>query len=158
MQVAGVQRLRKHRTSIILLERGCIMQAIRLAALGVALVVGSSVAASAQGAPPAGAQVGAGRSGRPNQQMKDITLTAEQQARLEVINKKYMPEMQVIREGMQGGGDRAEGMKKMNELRTRISPEIRAVLTADQQAIFDKNTAEMKARMEAMSKQMPPAL
>ena len=59
---------------------------------------------------------------------------------------------------MQGGGDRAEGMKKMNDLRAKISPEIRAVLTAEQQAIYDKNTADMKARMDAMAKQAPPAL
>jgi Spy/CpxP family protein refolding chaperone len=136
------------------------MKAIRIAALGVALVVGTAVVASAQGAPPAGAQQqgGPGRAGRPNPQMKDISLTADQQAKIEVINKKYAPEMQVIRESMQSGGDRAEGMKKMNDLRSKIAPEIRAVLTPEQQAIFDKNTAEMKARMEAMSKQAPPAI
>jgi Spy/CpxP family protein refolding chaperone len=134
------------------------MKVIRIAALGIALVAGSSVVASAQGgAPPAGAQQqgGPGR-GRPNQQLKDISLTTEQQTKIEEINKKYAPEMQVIRESMQGGGDRAEGMKKMNELRTKISPEIRAVLTAEQQAIYDKNTADMKARMDAMAK--PPAI
>jgi Spy/CpxP family protein refolding chaperone len=134
------------------------MKAIRIAALGVALVVGTAVVASAQGA-PAGAQQqgGPGRAGRPNPQMKDIALTADQQAKIEVINKKYAPEMQIIRESMQSGGDRAEGMKKMNDLRSKIAPEIRAILTPEQQAIFDKNTAEMKARMEAMSKQAPPA-
>jgi Spy/CpxP family protein refolding chaperone len=130
------------------------MKALRIAALGVALVAGSSVVASAQGAPPAGAQQ-QGR-GRPNQQMKDITLTAEQQTKIEEINKKYSPEMQVIRESMRGGGDRAEGMKKMSDLRAKISPEIRAVLTPEQQAIFDKNTADVKARMDAMAK--PPAI
>ncbi|MEO8334350.1 MAG: Spy/CpxP family protein refolding chaperone [bacterium] len=128
------------------------MKAFRIAALGFALVAGTAVVASAQAAPQ---QQGRG-GGRPNQQLKDISLTAEQQAKIEEINKKYAPEMQVIREGMQGGGDRAEGMKKMNDLRTKISPEIRAVLTAEQQAIFDKNSADMKARMDAMAK--PPAL
>jgi Spy/CpxP family protein refolding chaperone len=133
------------------------MKAIRIAALGIALVAGSSVVASAQGGPPAGAQQqgGPGR-GRPNLQMKDITLTAEQQTKIEEINKKYAPEMQVIRESMQGGGDRAEGMKKMTGLRSKMSPEVRAILTAEQQAIYDKNTADMKARMDAMAK--PPAI
>jgi Spy/CpxP family protein refolding chaperone len=132
------------------------MKAIRIAALGIALVAGSSVVASAQGAPPAGAQQQGGPGRRPNQQLKDITLTAEQQTKIEEINKKYAPEMQVIRESMQGGGDRAEGMKKMTDLRAKMSPEIRAILTAEQQAIYDKNTADMKARMDAMAK--PPAI
>jgi Spy/CpxP family protein refolding chaperone len=134
------------------------MKAIRIAALGIALVAGSSLVASAQGGPPAGAQQqgGPGRGGRPNQQLKDIALTAEQQTKIDEINKKYSPEMQVIRESMQGGGDRAEGMKKMNDLRAKMSPEVRAVLTTEQQAIYDKNTAAMKARMDAMAK--PPAI
>ena len=134
------------------------MKAIRIAALGIALVAGSSVVASAQGGPPAGAQQQGGPGARSPEPAasKDITLTAEQQTKIEEINKKYAPEMQVIRESMQGGGDRAEGMKKMNDLRAKMSPEIRAVLTAEQQAIYDKNTADMKARMDAMAK--PPAI
>jgi Spy/CpxP family protein refolding chaperone len=130
------------------------MKVFRIAALGLALVAGTAVVASAQAAPQQQGRNGA----RPNQQLKDITLTAEQQTKIDEINKKYAPEMQVIRDAMQGGGDRAEGMKKMSDLRTKISPEIRAVLTAEQQAIYDKNTADMKARMEAMSKQAPPAI
>ena len=129
------------------------MKIFRIAALGLALVAGTAVVASAQAAPQQ--QRGGAR---PNQQLKDISLSAEQQTKIDEINKKYAPEMQVIREAMQGGGDRAEGMKKMNDLRTKISPEIRAVLTAEQQAIYDKNTAEMKARMDAMAKQAPPGL
>ncbi len=128
------------------------MKAFRIAMLGLALVAGSATVASAQAAPQQQGRGGA----RPNQQLKDITLTAEQQAKIDEINKKYAPEMQILRESMQGGGDRAEGMKKMNELRTKISPEIRGVLTAEQQVIFDKNMAEMKTRMDAMAK--PPAI
>ena len=130
------------------------MKAFRIAALGLALVAGTAVVASAQAAPQ---QQGANRGNRPDQRLKDISLTPEQQAKIDEINKKYAPEMTVIREAMQGGGDRAEGMKKMNDLRAKISPEIRAVLTAEQQAIYDKNAAEMKARMDAMAKQAPPA-
>ena len=137
------------------------MKVLRIAALGVALVVGSSVAARAQGAPPAGGgamQQGGGRGNRPNMQMKDITLSAEQQAKVDEINKKYAPEMQAIRDAMQGGGDRAESMKKMGELRTKMAPEVRAVLTAEQQAVYDKNSADMKAAAEARAKQAPPAI
>jgi Spy/CpxP family protein refolding chaperone len=131
------------------------MKVFRIAALGLALVAGTAVVASAQAAPQ---QQGGNRGARPNQQLKDITLTAEQQTKIDVINAKYAPELKVVRDAMQGGGDRAEGMKKMNDLRAKISPEIRAVLTAEQQAIYDKNTVEMKARMDAMAKQAPPAL
>jgi hypothetical protein len=35
------------------------------------------------------------------------------------------------------------------ELQGQQSAEIRAILTADQQVIFDRNVAEMKARMDA---------
>ena len=44
-------------------------------------------------------------------------------------------------------------VKKSAALRERSSAEIRAILTADQQGVFDKHTAEIKARMEA---QRPP--
>jgi Spy/CpxP family protein refolding chaperone len=51
---------------------------------------------------------------------------------------------------MQGGGDRAEAFKKIQALNDKRNPEIRAVLTPEQQTIFDKNLAEQKARMEQM--------
>ena len=51
---------------------------------------------------------------------------------------------------MQNGGDRAEAFQKMQTLRDKMSPEIRAVLTPAQQAIYDKNLAEQKARMQQM--------
>ena len=137
------------------------MKILRVAALGVSLVVGSSIAASAQSVPPAGGgamQQGGGRGNRPNLQMKDITLTAEQQARVDEINRKYMPEMQAIRDAMQGGGDRAESMKKMGDLRSKMAPEVRAILTAEQQVVYDENAADMKAAADARAKQAPPSI
>ena len=137
------------------------MKVLRIAALSVALIAGSSVAAMAQGGPPAGGgamQQGGGRGNRPNMQLKDITLTAEQQAKVDDISKKYAPERQEIRDAMQSGGDRAEGIKKMGELRAKSAPEIRAVLTAEQQVVFDRNLADMKAAAEARAKAAPPAI
>jgi hypothetical protein len=61
--------------------------------------------------------------------------------------------MMSLRTEFQNGGDRAELMKKSVALRERSSAEIRAILTADQQVVFDKHTAEMKARMEQMQRQ-----
>jgi Spy/CpxP family protein refolding chaperone len=132
------------------------MKAFRIAALGVALLAGSSALAGAQatgGAAPAqqggpgGPGGGRGGIGR---LLTGITLTDAQQAKFTEINTKYQPELQAIRESFQNGGDRAEGMKKMNAINEKMYPELRAVLTPEQQAVFDKNVAERKARMEQM--------
>jgi Spy/CpxP family protein refolding chaperone len=129
------------------------MKALRIAALGVALLAGSSALAGAQGATPAPQQQGGpGGGGRGlGRSLAGIELTDAQKAKLTAINEKYSPEMQALRETMQSG-DRAEGMKKMQSLREKMSPEVRAVLTPEQQAIYDKNLAEQKARFEQMRK------
>ena len=125
------------------------MKAIRIAALGVALLAGSTAIAGAQATPQAPAQQGGGRGGF-NRSMNGIELTDAQKAKVAEIQAKYQPEMQAIRESMQGGGDRAEAFKKIQALNDKRNPEIRAVLTPEQQTIFDKNLAEQKARMEQM--------
>ena len=125
------------------------MKAIRIAAFGVALVMGMAVTASAQGAQ----QQGGGRPGgaRGVQALlagiDSTSITAEQKAKLEEITKKYAPEQASIREMMQS--DREGAMKKSAELRAKMQPEYRAVLTPAQQAIFDKNVEEMAKRMAA---------
>ena len=131
------------------------MKAVRIAALGVALVVGSAAVASAQAGAPAPQQQGGGmgRGGRGNPIPPDITLSETQKTQLDSIQKKYQPELTKIREEMQAGGDRVELMKKSAPLREKMSAEIRAILTADQQVIYDKFQADMKARMEARSRQ-----
>ena len=126
------------------------MKAIRIAALVAALLVGGAALASAQGAMQQGAQ------GRRNMQLDGIELTDAQKAKLEEIQKKYQPEMMALRTEFQNGGDRSELMKKSAALRDRSSSEIRAILTPDQQVVFDKHTAEMKARMEQAQRQAPP--
>jgi hypothetical protein len=122
------------------------MKAIRIVALVAALLVGGAVIARAQGA----AQQGQGRR---NVQLDGIELTDAQKVKLEEIQKKYQPEMMALRTQFQSGGDRAELMKKGAALRDRSSAEIRAILTADQQVVFDKHTADMKARMEQAQRQ-----
>ena len=128
------------------------MKAIRIAALGVALLAASSAVAGAQAATQAPTQQGGPGGGRGgfNRTMAGIELTDAQKAKVAEINAKYQPEMQAIRESMQGGGDRAEAFTKMQALREKMTPEIRAVLTAEQATIYDKNVAEQKARMEQM--------
>ncbi len=120
------------------------MKALRIAALGFALVVGSATVASAQqqqGAP--------GRGARPDMRLAgiDSALTADQKAKIAEINTKYQPEMQAIRDLM--ATDREGAMKKRQDLNAKINPEIRAVLTKEQQAIFDKNLDEIAKRAAA---------
>jgi Spy/CpxP family protein refolding chaperone len=123
------------------------MKAIRIAALVAALLIGGAAIASAQGAMQQGGQA------RRNMQLDGIELTDAQKVKLEEIQKKYQPEMMALRAEFQNGGDRAELMKKGASLRERSSAEIRAILTSDQQVVFDKHTADMKARMESAQRQ-----
>jgi len=135
------------------------MSWIRFAVAGIALCAGASVA-SAQGGPPAGAppmgqQGGPGRGGRGMQALfEGITLTADQQAKVDAINTKARASMQeLMPNGMQGGPPDDATRKKMDELREHQNADIRAVLTADQQKVFDDNVAAAKKRREEMMKQ-----
>ena len=121
------------------------MKALRIAALGVALVVGSAVSAHAQG----GAGMGGGRGGRGNMLMVgiDSTLSPDQKAKVAEVMAKYAPEQQAIRDMMQT--DREGAMKKRVELSGKMNPEIRAILSKEQQATFDKNLEEQTKRMAA---------
>ena len=123
------------------------MKAIRIAALVAALLVSGAAIASAQGAMQGGGQ------SRRNVQLDGIELTDAQKVKLEEIQRKYQPEMQALRSEFQNGGDRSELMKKSEALRDRSSAEIRAILTPDQQVVFDKHTAEIKARMAQAQRQ-----
>lgn len=69
-----------------------------------------------------------------------ITLSASQSDSVKAINARYVTSMQAA----MTGGDRSQ----MMAMRTKHNADLRAVLTADQQAVFDKNVADMeKARM-----------
>lgn len=122
------------------------MKALRIAALGVALVVGTAISAHAQGG---GAGMGGGRGGRGNMLMVgiDSTLSPDQKAKVAEVMAKYAPEQQAIRDMMQT--DREGAMKKRVELSGKMNPEIRAILSKEQQATFDKNLEEQAKRMAA---------
>ena len=130
------------------------MQALRTAALGVALVISGAGVARAQSAPAAAAppREGANRD-RGGQQLAGLELTADQKTRLEAISVKYARENKAARDAM--ATDPADAMRMLMALREKMVPEFRAVLTAPQQAIFDRNVAEMKVRMDAGLK--PPS-
>jgi Spy/CpxP family protein refolding chaperone len=131
------------------------MKAFRIAALGVALLAGSSAIAGAQAAgAPAAPQQGGGQGGPGGGRggigriLTGITLTEAQQAKFTEIQAKYAPQLTAAREG--AGGDRAAMMKAMTSINDKMYPELRAVLTPEQQTVFDKNLEERKARMQQM--------
>ncbi|HEX8848184.1 MAG TPA: hypothetical protein VF761_01495 [Gemmatimonadaceae bacterium] len=80
-----------------------------------------------------------------------ITLTSAQQAQIDSIQARHRGEMQGL--DPRNNPDDREKMRQMME--TRMS-EIRAVLTADQQAVFDKNVADMRARRGGRGMGGPP--
>ena len=86
--------------------------------------------------------MGQGGAQRMNEMLfKDITLTDAQKAQIDTIQSKGREEQRAM---MQGGGMQDPAMReKMMEMRKKQNDAIRAILTADQQAIFDKNLAAM---------------
>ena len=130
-------------------------KALRMVALGAALLIGGATLAQAQAG---GAQQQGERRGGRNMELNGIELTDAQKAQLEAIQKKYQPEMMALRNEMMNGGDRAALMKKAADLREKQAKEIRPILTPDQQAVFDKNLAEQRARMQQRQQQRPPSL
>ena len=135
------------------------MSWIRFAVAGITLCAGASVAV-AQGGPPAGApppgqQGGPGRGGRGMQALfEGITLTADQQTKVDEINAKSRAAMQTLMpNGMQGGPPDDAARKKIEEMREHQTHDIRELLTDDQRKIFDVNVATQKKRREEMMKQ-----
>jgi Spy/CpxP family protein refolding chaperone len=129
------------------------MKGIRIALLGTAILLGTAAVARAQVV--RGTMGDQGGRPRGGMQMNGIELTDMQKVKLDEIQRKYQPEMASLRDQMNAGGDRAELMKKAMALRERSAGEIRAILTADQQTVFDKNMAEQKARFEQMQRRTP---
>jgi Spy/CpxP family protein refolding chaperone len=133
------------------------MKALRMATLAVALCAGITSVAAAQ-AQPEHDNHGQGEmrrgGGMGGWLLKDITLTDAQKDQIKTIREKYAPRQLEIRKAVQATGVAPDDATraKMVELQNQQAAEIRAVLTADQQVIFDRNLAEMKARGSARSK------
>ena len=144
------------RSLVIYIYIGVGMSWIKMAVAGVALCAGASVA-SAQGAPAAGAPPTAGpqggawggqRGGRGMAALlKGITLTEAQQVKVDALREKYMAERQKLMPNGMGGGPPDEGMRaKMKEMMDKQNVELRAILTAEQQTVFDANVENRKKR------------
>ena len=93
---------------------------------------------------------GGGRDARITKRLfAGIELTAAQQEQLQNITQKYAAEKQAVRPAgeRQKGADEAT-RAKMLDLTTRAQADYRAILTPDQQVIYDKNAALIKERLE----------
>ena len=132
------------------------MKVIRIATLAVALCAGMTSVAAAQ-AQPDHEKHGQGEmkrgGGMGGMLLKDITLTDAQKDQIKTIREKYAPRQLEIRKAVQATGVAPDDATraKLTELQNQQVAEIRAILTADQQVVFDKNLAEMKARGTARS-------
>jgi Spy/CpxP family protein refolding chaperone len=121
-----------------------------------ALLMGSASIASAQEPQPQpqGAGRGMGRGGM-QALMQGITLTAEQQAKVDSIGRKYMAQRQEMMQDQSMDQDARRA--KMREMMTKQQDEIKAVLTAEQRTVYEKNVADMQARMQQQGGgQRPP--
>jgi Spy/CpxP family protein refolding chaperone len=132
------------------------MSWIKLAVAGVALCAGASVA-TAQGAPAgepqAGPQAGTQgqRGGGRGMQLlfEGMTLTDAQQSKLDSITAKYRAERQkLMPDGRQGGPPDDAMRDKMRAMMDKQTAEIRTILTADQQKLFDANVEKRKQAMQ----------
>jgi len=109
------------------------------------LAVALAAIASSLSAPAAQAQGGGMRGpGRMMEMlMKDITLTEAQKAQVDSIQAKYQKEMPAFTPGTPPS---PEDREKRMGLMQKQNADIRAVLTDEQKAIFDKNLEEMRSR------------
>jgi len=119
----------------------------RIAYVVAALAALATVPAMAQQGPPGGGgRMGPGGFAQRRMQMllNGITLTAVQQAKVDSIQKEYQAKMPAFTPGqMPDSATRAQRF----ELMRQQDMDIRNVLTTDQQAVWDKNVADMQARM-----------
>lgn len=119
------------------------MKFIPAAVLALSLcAIGSSACVAQQ--PEPGAQ-GARRSGMGGLILQGITLTEAQKTQQKAIREKYAPQMMAVRKASQTTGTPMD-QAKLAEIRSAQLGELRAILTAEQQVIFDKNVAEMRSR------------
>ena len=122
------------------------MKAIRIAALAVVFGFGIASTASAQGE---GQGQGVARGKMGGLLLQGIVLTDAQKEQQKAIREKYATQLMEIRKNTQTSGRPMDDAAKAKwaKLNADQAAEIRAILTAEQQVIFDRNVAEMRARM-----------
>ena len=129
------------------------MSWIKLAVAGLALCAGASAASAQDGPPPGGPSQGGPQGARGGRGMamlfEGITLTDAQQVQADSVRAKYAGERQKMMPNGMGGGPPDESMRaKMMEMMEKQNVELRAILTADQQKVFDANVEKRKQMMQ----------
>jgi Spy/CpxP family protein refolding chaperone len=119
------------------------MRKLQLVLAAALLVVGASVA-TAQDPQPQGQRQGGGRGNMSAMLLQGITLDAAQQAKVDSINAKFGEE----RRGLMQEQDMEVRRTKSRELMGKQSEAIKAILNDDQKKVFEKNQADMAARMQ----------
>jgi len=109
-----------------------------LSLLAVAAAAAPAMAQAGMGGPP---NAGAMAQRSSDRMLQGITLSAAQSDSVKAIDARYGSDMTAIFQA--AAGDRAAMREKMMPLRAKQRTDIRALLTADQQAAFDKNVADM---------------
>jgi Spy/CpxP family protein refolding chaperone len=122
------------------------MRIARVATMAIALCVASASVAAAQrpdSAPPGG------RRGGGSSLLEGITLTDAQQAQVRAIREKYAPQRQEIMQAVRSTGMPPDSatMAKLRGITDAQTADIRAILTAEQQKILDKNVVAARERM-----------
>ena len=133
------------------------MKKLQLVAVAAMLAAGSTVAIAQDPQPQGQRQGGPGGPGGQNMaamMFKDITLTADQQVKVDSITKKYSTERMAIRQDQSLDMDARRA--KSRELMTKQNDELKALLTDEQKKVFEKNMADMQARMQQGGGQRPP--
>jgi Spy/CpxP family protein refolding chaperone len=111
--------------------------------IGLTLVAAAVAGAQSPGGEGGG---GGGFAGRRMQRLlQGITLTAAQQTKVDSITAKYRAQMPPF---TPGAPPDSATRAKMRALFGNQDEEIRAVLTPDQQKVWDQNVTEMRNRMQ----------
>lgn len=108
------------------------------------LVLGLTAATSSIGAAQQTEQPNQGRA-MGGLILQGITLTDAQKAQQKAIREKYAPQLMQLRKTSQTTGTPIDQVR-LAEIRAAQTSELRAILTAEQQATFDRNVATVKAR------------
>jgi hypothetical protein len=128
------------------------MKKLQVLVLAGVLMGSASVAMAQDAQPQAQPQARAVRG--PSMLLNGITLTAEQQVKMDSVGAKYSTLRQAIvaDQTIEGPAKRA----KVMELMGKQQEEIKCFLTAEQKTVYEKNIADMQARMQQGGGQRPP--
>ncbi len=117
--------------------------------LCIGLALGAAAVAGAQSPGGEGGGGGGGGGGfaarRMQRLLQGITLTAAQQAKVDSITARYRAQMPPF---TPGSPPDSTTRAKMRSLMGNQDEEIRALLTPDQQKVWDQNVTEMRNRMQ----------